>query len=140
MLKFTDSLSAEGKSCDQGSRALVDPVPESSTSTHYGQTPPAPHALEVDVQRLLLGINELRFSALEVRRVSNGVCLCGTVRVRDQKDVIKAEEVACLPGVLSVINRLVVQLDETPLADGKKDRAEVEDDRFAELQFGNSIR
>lgn len=122
MLKFNESMSAEGKCCDLGPRALVDPVPESSASAHYGQIPPAPHALEVDVQRLLLGIHELRFSSLEVRRVSNGVCLSGTVRVRDQKDVIKAEELACLPGVLSVINRLVVQLDETPSGDVTHDR------------------
>jgi hypothetical protein len=76
---------------------------------------PPPHAnnsdpvnqLAADVRRALLSENGLDIASLVVRRVPNGVCLEGVIRVNgDDVDVCRA--VRKLEGVGEVMNHLVV--------------------------------
>lgn len=65
------------------------------------------HQLETDVRRALLMSEGLDIASLVVRRLPNGVCLEGVIRVNsDDVDVCKA--VRELSGVGEVVNHLVV--------------------------------
>lgn len=67
----------------------------------------SPHQLELDVRRALLSEEGLDIASLVVRRLNNGVCLEGVIRVNsDDVDVCKA--VRRLAGVGEVVNHLVV--------------------------------
>ena len=67
----------------------------------------AGHQLASDVRRALLSETGLDIASLVVRRVPNGVCLEGVVRVNgDDVDVCKA--VRKLEGVGEILNHLVV--------------------------------
>lgn len=67
----------------------------------------SPHQLELDVRRALLSEDGLDIASLVVRRLNNGVCLEGVIRVNgDDVDVCKA--VRRLAGVGEVVNHLVV--------------------------------
>ena len=76
-----------------------------------------PHWIERQVQHRLLSQPGLHFSSLVVRRISNGVCLEGTLEADD-----KAPDVICLAqevsGVEEVRNRLVVRCLQKPPAKG----------------------
>jgi osmotically-inducible protein OsmY len=74
-------------------------------SSHHGESP---HQIEQDVRRSLLATPSLRFSALVIRRIDNGVCLEGFVESGcEVEDAARlANEVA---GVNDVLNRLVVK-------------------------------
>jgi len=79
--------------------ALI-PTPRSSHSDACNQ-------LAADVRRALLSENGLDIASLVVRRVPNGVCLEGVVRVNgDDVDVCRA--VRKLAGVGEIMNHLVV--------------------------------
>lgn len=81
------------------SRSVVD----SAT----GHRPVSAHQLEADVRRALLSAEGVDIASLVVRRLPNGVCLEGVVRVHsDDVDVCKA--VRELTGVGEVVNHLVV--------------------------------
>ena len=70
------------------------------------QSDPA-HQLASDVRRALLSEDGLDIASLVVRRVPNGVCLEGVVRVNgDDVDVCRA--VRKLEGVGEILNHLVV--------------------------------
>lgn len=65
------------------------------------------HQLASDVRRALLSEDGLDIASLVVRRVPNGVCLEGVVRVQgDDVDVCKA--VRQLEGIGEILNHLVV--------------------------------
>ena len=66
----------------------------------------APHRIEQEVQRTLLGQPDLRFSSLVIRRTADGVCLQGFMESSNaHTDVCSlARKVA---GVQNVINQLV---------------------------------
>jgi len=67
----------------------------------------AAHQLETDVRRALLSEEGLDIASLVVRRLNNGVCLEGVIRVNgDDVDVCKA--VRRLKGVGEVVNHLLV--------------------------------
>ncbi len=79
--------------------ALI-PTPRSPQSDACNQ-------LASDVRRALLSENGLDIASLVVRRVPNGVCLEGVVRVNgDDVDVCRA--VRKLAGVGEIMNHLVV--------------------------------
>ncbi len=79
--------------------ALI-PTPRSPQSDSCNQ-------LASDVRRALLSENGLDIASLVVRRVPNGVCLEGVVRVNgDDVDVCRA--VRKLAGVGEIMNHLVV--------------------------------
>ena len=65
------------------------------------------HQLELDVRRALLSEEGLDIASLVVRRLNNGVCLEGVIRINgDDVDVCKA--VREIDGVGEVVNHLVV--------------------------------
>ncbi len=66
---------------------------------------PAPHQIELDVQRALLAHPGLRFASLVVRRIDNGVCLQGVVDA-DSPDVCHIAQ--RISGVRQVLNHLLV--------------------------------
>lgn len=73
------------------------------------QLPPADarNQLAADVRRALLSEDGLDIASLVVRRVPNGVCLEGVIRVHgDDVDVCRA--VRKLAGIGQILNHLVV--------------------------------
>ncbi len=69
-----------------------------------------PHSVETDVHRELTSHPGLTVSSLVVRRLANGVCLEGVVRIDDDA-VDLNETIRRITGATRVLNRLVVCQD-----------------------------
>lgn len=91
--------------------ALDDPVPGCAESSFFGQQCDEPHSVESEIRRLLMSLDDVEFSSLEVRRIPNGVCLSGTVHTHDEEDLIRLESLARVQGINQVLNRLVVHVE-----------------------------
>ena len=97
---------------DDGHTAIYDPVPSSAQSTAHPSAGVRPHAMEMDIQRALLNLPEVRFSSLRVHRLPDGICLTGIVQVppgpRPRFDRLVRE----VAGVERVLNHLVMHCAE----------------------------
>jgi len=89
------------------------PVPGLAQSGICGGPHGRPHEVERTVQRALLSAPDIQFGSLQVHRTENGICLTGTMSVAegDGSQVIE-RIVQRASGVLTVLNRLVVQQEE----------------------------
>lgn len=93
-----------------GHTALCDLVPSScDDSWVFDSQGPAPHLLEREVQKALLNLPHVHFSSLQVRRLPDGVCLTGVVRLDDGGQTELDRLTSQVAGVSRVLNHLVVQ-------------------------------
>lgn len=89
--------------------AIHDPVPSNCDTWISSSFGNVPHAIEKDVQRVLLNLPEVHFSSLQVRRLPDGVCLTGVMQLADGTDPHIDDLLAQVEGVQRIINHLVVQ-------------------------------
>jgi hypothetical protein len=102
---------------ESGQTAIYDPVPSScDDSWVFDAQGPAPHLIEREVQKALLNVPHAHFSSLQVRRLPDGVCLTGVVRIDEGTD-LQLDRLACeVAGVTRVLNHLVVQKCGPPIS------------------------
>lgn len=95
---------------DSGHTAIHDPVPSTADDSWiFPNEGPPPHLVEREVQKALLNVPDAHFSSLQVRRLPDGICLTGVVRIDEGADP-GLDELACqVAGVTRVLNHLVVQ-------------------------------
>jgi hypothetical protein len=109
-------MSAENVlSLDDTHTAIHDPVPsrcDTWISDPFGCG--VPHTVEMDVQRMLLSLEGVHFSSLQVRRLPDGVCLTGVMQMPEDLDPQIEDLAAQVAGVDRVINHLVVQKTPRP--------------------------
>ncbi len=87
--------------------AMDDPVPAQSAIGVCGDVPCDGHNLETKIQRWLLQHPGLKFSALVVRRVPDGVCIEGLLE-SDEGSPDLDVMLGPLPGVDRIVNLLQV--------------------------------
>ena len=82
-------------------------MPALMSSSQTGRTGGSAHQLEADVRRALLSSEGIEIASLAVRRMPNGVCLEGVIRVHgDDVDVCRA--VREMNGVGEVVDHLTI--------------------------------
>lgn len=82
-------------------------MPALIQSGQGGRTGGSAHQLEADVRRALMSSDGIEIASLAVRRLPNGVCLEGVIRVQgDDVDVCRA--VRELDGVGEVVDHLTI--------------------------------
>ncbi len=90
-----------------------DPVP--ADSEWNWDFPTCSHEVEGQIRSALLSLPDIHFASLVVRRTQDGVCLQGVMQVNETSPDV-AEIVQQVAGIENVLNQLLIQTVESPVA------------------------